>query len=57
MKSRSNWFNGGKGYNFTDYNERESIFIHYSTIRSKEYKTLLEGQIIHLNLINANKRY
>ena len=41
------WFNDEKGFGFIEYRENEDIFVHYSTIRNKGYKTLISIIVIN----------
>jgi CspA family cold shock protein len=38
------FFNEGKGYGFIKSDRKESIFVHYSSIRGPGNRTLKEGQ-------------
>ena len=38
------WFNADKGYGFISRDDGEDIFVHFSAISSKGYRTLTEGQ-------------
>ena len=49
------WFNNEKGYGFIDYAGNEDIFVHYSTILSEGYKTLVEGQYVKFDLVRTDK--
>ena len=49
------WFNNDKGYGFLEVEGSEDIFVHYSAIKSKGYRTLLEGQYVNFELINTAK--
>lgn len=49
------WFNNEKGYGFIEYNDQEDIFVHYSSIRSEGYKTLIEGEKIKFDLVETDK--
>ena len=55
MKGKVKWFNAEKGYGFIEYNDREDIFVHYSSILSPGYKTLVEGQYVEFELIRTDK--
>ncbi len=51
------WFNNEKGYGFIEYLDNEDIFVHYSAINQKGFKTLMEGQLVEFKLINTSKGY
>lgn len=55
MKSRVKWFNNERGFGFLEYNNAEDIFVHYSAINMKGYKTLAEGESVEFELIRNNK--
>ena len=55
MKSRVKWFNKERGFGFLEYNDTEDIFVHYSAINMKGYKTLAEGESVEFELIRTNK--
>ena len=38
-----------------EYNDQEDIFVHYSTILSEGYKTLVEGQYVKFDLVRTDK--
>jgi cold shock protein len=37
------WFNAAKGYGFIQRENGEDVFVHYSAIQSKGYRSLDEG--------------
>ena len=55
MIGKVKWFNNDKGYGFIEYKENEDIFVHYSAINMKGYKTLAEGESVEFELIRTNK--
>ena len=55
MKGKVKWFNNEKGYGFIEYRENEDIFVHYSSILSQGYKTLVEGQFVEFELVETAK--
>ncbi len=55
MKGKVKWFNNEKGYGFIEYHENEDIFVHYSSILSQGYKTLVEGQYVEFELVETDK--
>lgn len=55
MKSRVKWFNNERGFGFLEYDDTEDIFVHYSAINMKGYKTLAEGESVEFELIRTNK--
>ena len=38
IRGKVKWFNNEKGFGFIEYNEKEDIFVHYSSILSEGYK-------------------
>ena len=55
MKGKVKWFNNDKGFGFIEYKEGEEIFVHYSSILSSGYKTLVEGQYVEFELVRTDK--
>ena len=49
------WFNNSKGYGFIEYTDTEDIFVHYSAIDSRGYKTLAEGTLVKYELHRTDK--
>ena len=44
-----------KGYGFIEYLDGEDIFVHYSAIKQKGYKSLSEGQLVEFELVRTPK--
>ena len=40
------WFNEGKGYGFIASESGKDLFVHFSEIQMKGFKTLTEGQAV-----------
>ena len=55
MRGKVKWFNNEKGYGFIEYNNHEDIFVHYSSILTEGYKTLVEGQYVDFELVITDK--
>ena len=55
MQSRVKWFNNDKGYGFIEYSETADVFVHYSAIDKKGFKTLNEGDLVDFKLIETPK--
>ena len=51
------WFNNEKGYGFIEFDDKEDIFVHYSAINKKGYKTLNEGDNVEYTLLETSKGY
>lgn len=50
------WFNDAKGFGFiTPDNGGEDVFAHFSTIQSKGFKTLKEGQRVVFDVVAGPK--
>lgn len=55
MKGKVKWFNNDKGFGFIEYSDNEDIFVHYSSILSQGFKTLVEGQYVEFDLVKTDK--
>lgn len=56
MRGKVKWFNNDKGFGFIENSEtNEDIFVHYSSILSEGYKTLVEGQYVEFELVRTDK--
>ena len=55
MQSRVKWFNNEKGYGFIEYSPTADVFVHYSAIDKKGFKTLNEGDMVDFKLIETPK--
>lgn len=57
MRGTVKWFNNEKGYGFIKKPEYEDIFVHYSAIEEKGYRSLEEGQEVEFELIQTGKGF
>lgn len=55
MQGRVKWFNDRKGFGFIEFKDNIDIFVHYSSIVSKGYKTLSEGDMVSFDLVETDK--
>ncbi|CAF1033894.1 unnamed protein product [Adineta steineri] len=56
MKGTVKWFNETKGFGFiTSEGDSKDVFVHFSAIQDKEYKTLAEGQRVEFEIQNGQK--
>ena len=55
MIGKVKWFNNNLGCGFIDCKGLSDIFIHYSNIQMKGYKTLKEGDTVNFKLIETPK--
>lgn len=44
------WFNAEKGYGFISQESRDDVFVHFSAIQGKGFKTLEEGQSVSFEI-------
>ena len=54
MKGKVKWFNNDKGFGFIDYIDGD-IFVHYSSILSRGFRSLIEGQYVEFELVQTDK--
>ncbi len=44
------WFNNTKGYGFISQGSGADVFVHYSAIQEKGYRTLREGEQVEFDV-------
>ena len=49
------WFNDAKGYGFIELEHGRDIFVHYSVIQTKGFRTLREGQAVVFEIAQGPK--
>lgn len=49
------WFNQRKGYGFISTADGRDIFVHYSNIEGKGFKTLAEGDVVSFDITEGEK--
>ena len=49
------WFNEKKGFGFIENDEGGDVFVHYSAINAKGYRSLEEGQRVEYAIIEGKK--
>ena len=47
------WFNAEKGYGFIDCGDGNDVFVHYSAIRMRGVKPLLEGRDVRFEIVQG----
>ncbi len=49
------WFNADKGYGFITEEDGNDVFVHYSAIQDKGFKTLEQGQEVTFDLTEGDR--
>ncbi len=49
------WFNATKGFGFITRDSGGDVFVHYSAIQSKGYRSLEEGQRVQFEIVEGKK--
>ena len=49
------WFNNAKGYGFLGREGGADVFVHFSSIESDGYKSLIEGEPVEYDVIQGDK--
>jgi cold shock protein len=49
------WFDNKRGFGFIAQEGGKDVFVHYSSIQGKGYKTLAEGEPVNFELVNSDK--
>ncbi len=54
-RGKVKWFNDAKGYGFIEQESGEDVFVHFSAIQSKGFRSLAEGADVEFDLIQGPK--
>ena len=54
-RGRVKWFNEKKGYGFIEQENGEDIFVHYTAIVGKGFRTLRQGQEVEFEVVMGPK--
>lgn len=49
------WFNDSKGFGFISRQNGEDVFVHYSAIQTKGFRSLQEGQNVQFDVVEGPK--
>lgn len=49
------WFNDSKGFGFISRQNGEDVFVHYSAIQTKGFRSLQEGQNVQFDVVKGPK--
>lgn len=49
------WFNDAKGFGFITSDNGEDIFVHFSAIQAKGFRSLAEGAQVEFDVVNGPK--
>ncbi len=55
VQGKVKWFNEKKGYGFIELEDGKDVFVHYSAIQDRGFKTLREGEIVKLEISEGPK--
>lgn len=56
MRGKVKWFNEKKGYGFITKDDGSGdVFVHYSNIEGKGFKTLHEGDAVEFEIVDSDK--
>ena len=54
-KGTVKWFNERKGFGFLSREDGDDVFVHYSSIQSSGFKSLVEGQSVEFDVQDGPK--
>jgi CspA family cold shock protein len=49
------WFNDAKGYGFITRQNGEDVFVHFSAIQTKGFRSLQQGQAVQFEVLDGPK--
>lgn len=55
VKGTVKWFNAEKGYGFIQVEDGADVFVHYSAIVGKGFRTLEQGQSVEFSIVDGKK--
>ena len=54
-RGKVKWFNDAKGYGFIEQDGGEDVFVHFSAIQTKGFRTLAEGSQVEFDVVQGPK--
>ena len=55
MQGRVKWFDPRKGYGFIERDDGEDVFVHYSEVNMKGFKTLEDGELVEFEIAHTDR--
>jgi len=55
LHGKVKWFSDLKGYGFIEVEGRKDVFVHYSAIELRGYRSLAEGQDVAFEIVASDK--
>jgi CspA family cold shock protein len=49
------WFDNAKGYGFTEQDDGQALFVHFSSIQGEGFKSLAEGDRVSFDVVQGAK--
>ena len=55
LRGTIKWFNDAKGFGFINHPDGKDVFVHYSTIQTEGFRTLVDGEMVEYEVTQGPK--
>jgi CspA family cold shock protein len=56
-RGKVKWFSDQKGYGFITQDDGDDVFVHFSAVQGKGYRSLSEGDEVEFDVVKTDKGF